>query len=130
MNVTADQVRDGGKYAATNATDDDLDTYWATNDGQTTGSVTIELPEAKTVHYVMLQEYFQLGQRVRAFNIEYSTDGSSWRSFAEGTTIGYKRIMAVNDNTSSYGNGVKAKFIRVNITDSRACPLINNIAIY
>ena len=130
VNVTADQVRDGGKYAATNATDDDLDTYWATNDGQTTGSVTIELPEAKTVHYVMLQEYFQLGQRVRAFNIEYSTDGSSWRSFAEGTTIGYKRIMAVNDNTSSYGNGVKAKFIRVNITDSRACPLINNIAIY
>ena len=119
-----------GKYAATNATDDDPDTYWATNDGQTTGSVTIELPEAKTVHYVMLQEYFQLGQRVRAFNIEYSTDGSSWRSFAEGTTIGYKRIMAVNDNTSSYGNGVKAKFIRVNITDSRACPLINNIAIY
>ena len=33
VNVTADQVRDGGKYAATNATDDDPDTYWATNDG-------------------------------------------------------------------------------------------------
>ena len=82
VNVTADQVRDGGKYDAKNATDDDPDTYWATNDGQTTGSVTIELPETRTVHYVMLQEYFQLGQRVRAFNIEYSTDGSSWRSSA------------------------------------------------
>ena len=128
--VTADQVRDGGKYAAANATDADADTYWATNDGQTTGSVTIELPGTRTVHYVMLQEYFQLGQRVRAFNIEYSTDGSSWRSFATGTTIGYKRIMAVNDDTSSYGNGVQARFIRVNITDSRACPLINNIAVY
>ena len=38
--------------------------------------------------------------------------------------------MAVDDDTSSYGNGIQAKYIRVNITDSRACPLISNIAVY
>lgn len=128
--ITADQVRDGGKYDAKNVADNDKETYWATNDGQTTGSVTIELPETQQVHYVMLQEYMKLGQRVRAFNIEFSTDGSTWRSFAEGTTIGHKRIMARNDDTSSYGRGIPAKYIRVNITDSRACPLLSNIAIY
>lgn len=128
--ITADQVRDGGKYDAKNVADNDKETYWATNDGQTTGSVTIELPETQQVHYVMLQEYMKLGQRVRAFNIEFSTDGSTWRPFAEGTTIGHKRIMARNDDTSSYGRGIPAKYIRVNITDSRACPLLSNIAIY
>lgn len=129
-NVTADNVRTGGKYEAKNVIDDDKNTYWATNDDQTTGSVTIELPETKTIHYVMLQEYIRLGQRVRSFRIEYSQDGSRWMQFASGTTIGYKRIVARANNTSSYGTGVKAKYIRVNITDSRACPLLSNIAIY
>lgn len=129
-NVTADNVRTGGKYEAKNVTDGDKNTYWATNDDQTTGSVTIELPEEKTIHYVMLQEYIRLGQRVRSFRIEYSQDGSRWMQFASGSTIGYKRIVARANNTSSYGTGVKAKYIRVNITDSRACPLLSNIAIY
>ncbi len=128
--VTADNVRTGGKYAADNATDGDTNTYWATDDDQTTGAVTIELPEEKTIHYVMLQEYIKLGQRVRSFKIEYSQDGTKWQTFASGTTIGYKRIMARSNNTDSYGSGVKAKYVRVSITDSRACPLLSNIALY
>src|SRR5699024_9756627 len=32
-------------YAAENVTDNDYDTYWTMDDGQTTGSVTVELDE-------------------------------------------------------------------------------------
>ena len=128
--VTADYTRSGGNYEAKNTTDGDEDTYWATDDDQTTGSVTIELSSSQDIHYVTLQEYIKLGQRVRSFTIEYSSDGTTWNTFAEGTTIGYKRIMAKDNDTSSYGDGVNARYIRVNITDSRACPLISNIAIY
>lgn len=128
--VTADKTRTPGSFAASNITDNDKNTYWATNDGEKTGSFVIDLGEAKTIHYVMLQEYIRLGQRVKSFSIETSTDNSSWTTFATGTTIGYKRIMAKDDNTSSYGAGQSARYIRVNITDSKECPLIHTVSVY
>lgn len=128
--VTAEQTRTPGNFAASNITDGDKNTYWATNDDENEGTFTIDLGESKNIHYVVLQEYVALGQRVRSFTIETSDDNSSWETFAEGTTIGYKRIMAKNDDTSSYGNGVDARYIRVKITDSRSCPLIKNVEIF
>ena len=42
---------------------------------------------------VMLQEEIAKGQRVERFRIEVSDDGRTWETAAEGTTIGYKRIV-------------------------------------
>lgn len=42
---------------------------------------------------VMLQEEIAKGQRVERFRIEISDDGRTWETAAEGTTIGYKRIV-------------------------------------
>lgn len=128
--VTADKTRTPGNFAASNITDENKNTYWATNDGEKTASFTIDLGETKTIHYVMLQEYIRLGQRIKSFTIETSTDNSSWQTFASGTTIGYKRIMALNDNTTSYGNGQAARYVRVKITDSKECPLIQTVSVY
>ena len=80
----------------------------------------------------MLQEHIQLGQRVKAFSIETSNDGTSWTKRGGNiatTTIGYKRIIPLNGSTSnSYeANPQKVKYLRVNILDSRACPTIENI---
>ena len=128
--ATADKVRTPGDFAAGNVTDGDKDTYWTTADGETSGAVTIDLGRRRGIHYVMLQEYIRLGQRVRAFDIETSIDGSTWQPFAEGTTIGYKRIMAKDDNTGSYGAATEARYVRVNIRDSHTCPLLHTISIY
>lgn len=128
--VTADKTRTPGSFAASNITDNNKNTYWATNDGQKTGSFVIDLGQTKTIHYVMLQEYIRLGQRVKSFTIETSTDNASWTTFATGTTIGYKRIMAKNDDTTSYGSGQSARYIRVNITDSKECPLIHTVSVF
>ena len=78
----------------------------------------------------MLQEYIRLGQRVKSFTIETSTDNASWTTFATGTTIGYKRIMAKNDDTTSYGSGQSARYVRVKITDSKECPLIHTVSVF
>ena len=129
-NVTAEQTRNPGNFAASNMTDGDKTTYWATNDDETTGTFVIDLGELKTIHYVTLQEYIALGQRVKGFTIETSQDNGSWDSFATGTTIGYKRIMAKNDDTTSYGSGTQARYIRVKITDSKACPLISTVSVF
>jgi alpha-L-fucosidase len=108
-------------YAAGNATDNSTETYWATDDGVTTASLEINTGKMQTIKYVMLQEYIKLGQRVKSFNIEVWAD-NAWQQVATGTTIGYKRILKFGP--------VKAAKVRINITASKACPVISNVAIY
>ncbi len=135
--VTASHTRADGvsrTYGAANLTDGDKDTYWAPEDGVTSASVTISWNKPQTLRYVSLQEYIAKGQRVKAFTIETSNDGINWVRQAPQvtqTTIGHKRIIPLNGSTSaSYGNGVKAKMLRVTINDSRACPLLHTVSAY
>ena len=141
--VTATATRKAGQsrtYEAKNLIDGDKDTYWATDDNTTTASVTFDLGATKTLHYVALQEYIKKGQRVKGFNIQYSTNGSSWTTAANGlwgigaitqTTIGYKRIIPLNGSTSSsYSSGISARYVKINITSSKACPLLHTVSIY
>jgi alpha-L-fucosidase len=108
-------------YAAGNAIDNSNETYWSTDDNVTTASLEINTGKVQTIKYVVLQEYIKLGQRVKSFNVEVWAD-NAWQQVASGTTIGYKRILKLNP--------VKAGKVRINITSSKACPLISNIAIY
>ena len=132
--VTATNTRADGAnrtYSVSNLVDDDVDSYFATDDGVKDVSITFEFPETQKVYYVMLQEHIQLGQRVKAFNIETSEDGETWKKFGgtvPTTTIGYKRIIP-KSSTTSYGYQ-NAKYVRVNITDAKACVTLDNIAIY
>lgn len=132
--VTATNTRADGAnrtYSVSNLVDDDIDSYFATEDGVKDVSIIFEFPETQKVYYVMLQEHIQLGQRVKAFNIETSEDGETWKTFGgtvPTTTIGYKRIIP-KTSTTSYGYQ-NAKYVRVNITDAKACVTLDNIAIY
>ena len=135
--VTATATRQAGQsrtYDAKNLIDGDKDTYWATDDNTTTASITFDLGGTKTLHYVALQEYIKKGQRVKGFNIQYSTNNSNWTTAASGitqTTIGYKRIIPLNGSTSSsYSSGISARYVKINITSSKACPLLHTVSIY
>lgn len=136
VTIEASEERTAGvsrNYLAKNMIDGDSTTYWACNDGSNTASITITFPEVQTVHYVTLMEYIQLGQRIKGFNIETSEDGETWTTRGgsiETTTVGYKRIIPLNGSTSSYGSGYQAKYIRVNITDSKACPTLHTISVF
>ncbi len=102
-------------------TDENPETYWTLNDGETAGSVELEWDEPRTIRYVVLQEYIQLGQRVKAFQVEVLKDGQ-WQQAAAGTTIGYKRILKLQP--------VAAQKVKVSITDARACPVLHTLAVY
>lgn len=123
----------GNDYAAANVLGNNTATYYATANGTTAADITIDLGNTRRVHYVMLQEYIRLGQRVKAFTIETSTDGTNWTKFGGNiptTTIGYKRIIPQSGSTGNYGNGIDARYVRVKITDCRSVPVISNIAVY
>ena len=102
-------------------TDGDKETYWTTDDDVTTASLEIDLGKSRTIKYVTLQEYITLGQRIKGLTVEIST-GEGWKTVAEVTTIGYKRILKITP--------AETEKIRINITSSRACPVLSNIEVH
>ncbi|MCE2617484.1 alpha-L-fucosidase [Phocaeicola oris] len=111
----------GGAYVSKALTDDNYDTYWATDDNVINSTITFKLPKKEQVNRMMLQEYIPLGQRVKVFTVEYN-DGNKWlpvQMNEETTTIGYKRLLRFKT--------VITDRLRVTINDSRACPCLNNI---
>lgn len=109
------------KFAGSNITDGNKETYWATDDNQTSGSFEIDLGKVSLVKYIVLQEYIKLGQRVKEFTVDIWKNGK-WQKAASATTIGYKRILRIEPILTSK--------IRVNISDSKACPVISNAEVY
>ena len=120
--IAATNVRGNLKeFGPEKTTDGDKDTYWATDDGVTNASLTIDFRQPTTFNRFLVQEYIRLGQRVKTFTVEAMVDGT-WKEMAKATTIGYKRILRFP--------GVKATKVRFTITDSKSCPVISNLGIY
>ena len=120
--VKADSYRGNSKlYAAANVTDGNKETYWATNDNVTTGKLVIDLGSKKTVKYITIQEYIKLGQRVKSF-VVYVWKNSNWVEVTKGSTIGYKRILKIEPTVTGK--------VKIEITASKASPLISNFEVY
>lgn len=122
--LTATNTRGNDKrYAITNLFDDEYDTYWATDDEVLNASIELGMKKKTTFNRLLLQEYIPLGQRVAAFNVDYwNEDTQNWERIIDATTIGYKRILRFPSVTASK--------IRINITKSLACPILNKLELY
>ena len=104
-----------------NVNDNNPDTYWATDDQVTTASLTVDFVEPTEFNRFLVQEEIRLGQRVEKFTLE-ALVGDEWKQLASETTIGRKRILRFPNVTASK--------LRLNIIDSKACPVISNIGVY
>jgi alpha-L-fucosidase len=118
----ASNTRGGVKeFGPRNALDNDKDSYWATDDGVKSASLTLEFKAPTLFNRFLAQEYIRLGQRVRGFTVEALVD-DRWVEVTRGSTIGYKRILRFP--------AVLATKVRFKITDSRAAPVISAIGLY
>ncbi len=114
----------GGDFVASALTDDNFDTYWATEDGVTSADIEFSFDAPVRMNRMMLQEYIPLGQRVKAFVVEY-LDKDTWlpvRLNEETTTIGYKRLLRFET--------VETKGIRIRITDARGPLCLSSVGVY
>ena len=122
IKAKADQVRGNSTtFDASKTVDGDPETYWATDDGITSGSLILDFGAPTTFNRFLTQEYIPLGQRVKKFSIEAWVN-DEWQTIDTQTTIGFKRILRFDN--------VTATKLRLHILDSKACPTISNIEVY
>ena len=120
--ATADAVRGGAaEFAAARATDGDAATYWATDDGVTTGTLQLELTAPARFDQVRVREAIALGQRVEGWTLDADV-GGRWKTLAEGTTVGVRRILRFEPVTASK--------VRLRVTRARACPAIAEVSLF
>jgi alpha-L-fucosidase len=85
-------------------------------------TISIQMKKPVSVNTIVLQEPIQMGQRVIKFRIVMQDASGASVKEITGTTIGRKRIVTFTS--------VVAKKIEVTIEDSKAAPLISEIAAY
>ncbi len=120
--ATASNTRGNSKkYGASRVLDGDEETFWATDDGLTRASLSIDLEQPTAFNRMVIQEYIPLGQRVKSFSVAVETDGE-WQELGSYSTIGYKRILRFPE--------ILATGIRFTVNDAKACPLIASIEVF
>jgi len=120
--MTAGNIRGNDKaFSADKVLDNDFGTYWATDDGVTKASLTLDFGREVEFNNLLLQENIALGQRVKKFSVEI-WNVERFETIADATTIGYKRILRFPT--------VKTSKVRINIEDAKASPAISTLEIY
>jgi Alpha-L-fucosidase len=118
--VVATSFRGKG-FEPSKVNDGNPETYWTTNDLQTSGDIIINLGSKIEVNRIILQEYIKLGQRVQEYKVSALLNGD-WKPLIDGTTIGHKIIRKFPV--------IKTSKIKITISKSKACPVISNVELY
>lgn len=79
-------------------------------------SITLRVSGSSPFNRVVLGEDIAKGQNVRKFHVEARTGSGEWQPIAQGTTIGFKRIVPVSETTATE--------VRITIDSSRATPTL------
>ena len=101
--------------------DGDYSTYWTTKEKDTTAIIELNLKGTKTFNVLSLQENINIGQRIEQFEMDY-WNGDAWQKAAEGTTVGYKRLIQFDPITTEK--------VRLKILSARLNPTIAELGLY
>jgi alpha-L-fucosidase len=82
-------------------TDGDSETYWIARDADLPVEILLDLDSPVSFDRIVLREPIRLGQRISEFRVEAEVSTGTWVEIADGTTIGYKRILVTDPVTTS-----------------------------
>ncbi|PON66488.1 Glycoside hydrolase [Parasponia andersonii] len=97
-------------------------TYWAPERTHSDWFLYIDLKESISFNVLQVQEPIHMGQRIVEFHLEIPDAYKEWKKVANGTTVGYRRLLPFPV--------VRARYLRFVIDKSRAEPLISYLGIY
>ncbi|MCX7800048.1 MAG: alpha-L-fucosidase [Fimbriimonadales bacterium] len=109
------------RFGPDKATDGDEGTYWAADEAARSGWLEADLGRERTIDCVEIREPIRLGQRVARFRVSVAS-GAAWRTVAEGTTVGPRRLLRFDP--------VSASRVRLEVLEARGCPLIQDLRAY
>lgn len=101
--------------------DDQYKTYWVAGRNDTMATLEFNLKQPAEFDVLMLQENITVGQRIERFVLEYHS-GGEWKKAAEGTTVGYKRLIRFDP--------VRTQRVRLRILSSRLAPTLSEVGLY
>ena len=93
---------------------------WATTEGDTTGWLEVDLGAPTLFNVSMTQEQIAQGQRVEGYRIEAWDDG--WKSVAQGTTVGHKKLDRFPE--------LRASRVRLTIDKALAAPRLRRFGLF
>ena len=123
--ITASNVRGNDiDFKPGNAVDDADATYWTTDDGTTSGSLTIKWDSAKRFDVVSIEEAIQNGQHINSYKVEYKeNDNASWQPMESGVTVGSKRLIRTSP--------ISATQVRITVgTSTGKVPQLSEVGVY
>lgn len=123
--ITASNVRGNDiDFKPGNAVDDDDATYWTTDNGTTSGSLTIKWDSAKRFDVVSIEEAIQNGQHINSYTVEYKeNDNASWQPMERGVTVGSKRLIRTSP--------ISATQVRITVGTSKGkVPQLSEVGVY
>ena len=123
--ITASNVRGNDiDFKPGNAVDDDDATYWTTDNGTTSGSLTIKWDSAKRFDVVSIEEAIQNGQHINNYKVEYKeNDNASWQTMERGVTVGSKRLIRTSP--------ISATQVRITVgTSTGKVPQLSEVGVY
>lgn len=123
--IVASDVRgNDAAFKPGNVVDGNDATYWTTNDGTTSGSLTIKWNTAKKFDVVSFEEAIQKGQHINSYKVEYkASDDAQWQTLKSGVTVGAKRLVRTAPVAATQ---VK---ITVGTTDGKV-PMLSEVGVY
>lgn len=108
-------------HTADKASDAKWDSYWVADDNDPAPELTLHYEEPVTFNLLSLQEYIPIGQYISQFDVSIK-QGDDWQVIAEETTVGYKRILPLDEVTTDR--------IRIRFQEFLAPPAINEISLF
>ena len=123
--IVASDVRgNDAKFKPGNVVDSDDSTYWTTNDGKTSGSLTIKWNTAKKFDVVSFEEAIQKGQHINSYKVEYkASDDAQWQTLKSGVTVGAKRLVRTAP--------VSATQVKITVgTSNGKVPMLSEVGVY
>jgi alpha-L-fucosidase len=109
------------KHHAVFLVDDRAATYWMAAEGTTEATIEFTLKNLARFDCAELGEEISSSQRIEKFSIEIWKD-QSWVKVAEGTTVGYKRLVTFPETRSDR--------IRLVISGARAAPTLKKFSLH
>lgn len=101
--------------------DKKIKTHFTTSPKDSSAVIEFKWDKSVKFNVLALQENISIGQRIENFSAEYY-DGKNWKTFAKGTTVGYKRLIKFDQ--------VITDQVRFSILSSRLNPTLAEFGLY